>query len=244
MAEANTQAIIKARRFVRDIQRAGVHLDAAYLYGSFASGTANADSDIDVALVSHDLTGGLQDHEKLGSVLAANDNRIENVRFHPRDFRDENPLVWEIKAQGIPLIRPHPGILRKQRLNVNAILRYWQKTAAQDWKWASNFARDRRYDYALVFGRSYLEKLLKAVIVKQTRAHAPYRLPLVELAQLTQLEFDKSQLELLERVEGYTRERIEEPEHQTLRKKLSRKYALHELQAIHKLGKSLQAHAK
>jgi len=26
------------------------------------------------------------------------------VRFHPRNFRDENPLVWEIKTTGIPLI--------------------------------------------------------------------------------------------------------------------------------------------
>lgn len=55
MAAKNGQALKIARRFVREVQRAGIELEAAYLYGSFASGSPHADSDIDIALVSKDL---------------------------------------------------------------------------------------------------------------------------------------------------------------------------------------------
>lgn len=51
------QALKSARRFVRAVQKAGIHLDAAFLYGSYALGTAHEHSDIDIAVISQDSTG-------------------------------------------------------------------------------------------------------------------------------------------------------------------------------------------
>jgi predicted nucleotidyltransferase len=104
MAAKANHGLKAAKLFVRAVQRSGIHLHSAYLYGSYAKGTATADSDIDIALVSDDLTGWVDDLEKLKSVLLTTDSQIESVRFRPRDFRDESPLVWEIKTTGIQLV--------------------------------------------------------------------------------------------------------------------------------------------
>ncbi len=123
MAKKNGQALRAASRFVRAVQESGVRLQAAYLYGSFAAGRARPDSDIDVALISPDFTGWIDDLQLISSAVITANPRIEHVRFHPRDFRAENPLAWEIIAKGIPLVtngkrnsRKPPGRRAKRRL--------------------------------------------------------------------------------------------------------------------------------
>jgi predicted nucleotidyltransferase len=86
------------------IQQSDIRLQEAYLYGSYAAGHARLDSDIDVALVSDDFGDWLQDHRRITNALLASDVRIEAVRFRPEEFRDENPLAWEIKNKGIKLL--------------------------------------------------------------------------------------------------------------------------------------------
>ena len=108
MATKNDPALKAALRFVRAVQKSGVRLQAAYLYGSHAKRQADADSDIDIALVSLDFSGWVDDLRLIEPALLAMDARIEHVRFHPSDFRDENPLVWEIKTSGIQLVGSDP----------------------------------------------------------------------------------------------------------------------------------------
>ena len=107
MATKNDSALKAARRFVRAVQKSGVRLQAAYLYGSHAKRQAEIESDIDIALVSRDFSGWVDDLRLIEPALLAMDARIEHVRFHPNDFRDENPLVWEIKTSGIQLVGSH-----------------------------------------------------------------------------------------------------------------------------------------
>jgi predicted nucleotidyltransferase len=104
MAPINVNALRAARRFVRDVQREGVRLEGAYLFGSYATGHASASSDIDIALVSPDFTGWVDDLEKIRNAVLAMDARIEPVRFRPDTFVDENPLAWQVKRKGISLL--------------------------------------------------------------------------------------------------------------------------------------------
>ena len=90
--------------FLETLQRSDVQLEAAYLYGSHATGRARMDSDIDVALVSSVFSDDSVGQEKVIDALLLSDTRIETVRFLPDEFRDENPLVWEIKNSGIKLL--------------------------------------------------------------------------------------------------------------------------------------------
>ena len=97
----NGEVMKAVRCFLEALQRSGVRLSAAYLYGSQASGETRPDSDIDLALISEDFTGDwLADQRKVLPALLESDARIEVVRFRPDEFNDESPLAWEIKTKG------------------------------------------------------------------------------------------------------------------------------------------------
>jgi predicted nucleotidyltransferase len=104
MGQADSTILELVADFLATLQQSDIHLDEAYLYGSHAVGRARPDSDIDVALVSADFGDSLDDHRHIVDALLSNDARIETVRFRPEEFRDENPLVWEIKTKGIRLL--------------------------------------------------------------------------------------------------------------------------------------------
>lgn len=119
MVQVNARVMQAARRFVRDVQRSGVHLQHAYLFGSYATGRAHRHSDIDIALVSPDFTGWIDDLPKIGDAMRQNDSRIEAVRFHPDTFVDENPLAWEVKKKGISLLSPRRRINSSSKSSKN-----------------------------------------------------------------------------------------------------------------------------
>jgi predicted nucleotidyltransferase len=106
MAQVNARVLRAARKFVRDVSRTGVRLHGAYLYGSYATGRAHRHSDIDIALISPDFTGWIDDLPKISDAMNKMDPRIEAVRFRPESFVDENPLAWEVKTKGISLLEP------------------------------------------------------------------------------------------------------------------------------------------
>ena len=51
----------------------------------------------------------------------------------------------------------------------------------------------KRYPYALFMCHLSIEKLLKAIIVKQIKEHAPYTHNLIELGKNTQINFKEEQ---------------------------------------------------
>lgn len=104
MARKNVLALRAARAFMRDVQREGIRLTDAYLYGSHAKGTAHPNSDIDMALISPDFTGWVDDFDRIKHALAARDPRIEYVLYNPAQFRRAGPLAHEIKKTGISLL--------------------------------------------------------------------------------------------------------------------------------------------
>ncbi|WP_423222792.1 nucleotidyltransferase domain-containing protein [Candidatus Amarolinea aalborgensis] len=96
------QVILKVQELRRILRAQDLDMIAVYLYGSYAAGTADADSDIDVAVVSPDLTGDrLQDWVRLTTLATRLDARFEVIGFRPEQFRDEHPLAWEVKTRGI-----------------------------------------------------------------------------------------------------------------------------------------------
>lgn len=101
MSEGTDKVLEIARRFVRAVQVSGIEVVAAYLYGSHSAGTASPDSDIDVAIISPELSGSIfEDWQILAPLRRDIDMRIEPVGFRPEQFRDENPLAWEVKTKG------------------------------------------------------------------------------------------------------------------------------------------------
>jgi uncharacterized protein len=76
----------------------------AYLYGSYAKGSAGKWSDIDIAIISPDFSDDLFDERIFLMKEALRlDDRIEPSPFRPEDFNLDNPLVNEISSSGIEI---------------------------------------------------------------------------------------------------------------------------------------------
>ena len=63
---------------------------------------------------------------------------------------------------------------RKIYFDVNKTISYWIEGAKYDLGVAVAILRVKKYPYALFMGHLSLEKLLKALVVKKTKAHAPF----------------------------------------------------------------------
>jgi len=60
---------------------------------------------------------------------------------------------------------------------------YWVESAAYDFEAGKNLLASKKFPYALFFAHLAIEKILKAIVVKFTREHAPYTHSLVLLAK-------------------------------------------------------------
>jgi len=76
-------------------------VDAVYIFGSYAKGTQNEDSDIDVAIISADFNDRIDDMVELLMLKTDIDLRIEPHPFNRVEFEEDNPFVEEIKSTGL-----------------------------------------------------------------------------------------------------------------------------------------------
>lgn len=82
-----------------------IPLRSAYLFGSYARGTYNRWSDIDIALVSERFTGDrIEDKKLIRRITLQTGSDIEPLPFAPEDFTDADPMAHEIMTSGIRLI--------------------------------------------------------------------------------------------------------------------------------------------
>ena len=75
----------------------------SFLFGSFAKGNYNEDSDIDVAIVINSASDIIDAQIDLMKLRRKVDLRIEPHPFRIQDFNNENPVVNEILKYGIEL---------------------------------------------------------------------------------------------------------------------------------------------
>ena len=64
--------------------------------------------------------------------------------------------------------------MKKFAFDVKKTVYYWIEGAEYDLGVANAMLKARKYPYALFMGHLALEKLLKALVVKRTKAHAPF----------------------------------------------------------------------
>src|SRR3990172_13372403 len=104
MAQSNEDVIKIVRQFLDEIQKI-YKIELAFLYGSYAKGASNEWSDIDIAIVSPDFSDDLLKERLILTKLAIPiDDRIEPKPFNKESFNPNDPLVYEITKNGLPLI--------------------------------------------------------------------------------------------------------------------------------------------
>lgn len=77
------------------------------------------------------------------------------------------------------------------------LITYWQKTAERDYDTMQALFETKRYPESLFFGHIILEKILKALVVKETKKHAPYTHDLERLSEFAKLDLSSDELDLL-----------------------------------------------
>jgi predicted nucleotidyltransferase len=101
--DGKTRTAIKiAKRYVQELRRNKVRVTRAYLYGSYANGTAHRDSDIDIVVLSPQFTGvRFLDSYKIARFCRFVDLRISPLAYHPRNFKKDYLIPYEAMTNGI-----------------------------------------------------------------------------------------------------------------------------------------------
>ncbi|MCL4550452.1 MAG: nucleotidyltransferase domain-containing protein [Bacteroidetes bacterium] len=105
MAEEQNIIDKKIHQFVFELKKIGINVEKAILFGSYAKGTNNEWSDIDLVVVSNDFKGiRIIDKENMVSAISAVDYDISPLPYRPEDFTEDDLFVKEIIKTGIRIV--------------------------------------------------------------------------------------------------------------------------------------------
>jgi predicted nucleotidyltransferase len=91
--------------YLQALRQYNIPIKEAILFGSYAKGTHQEWSDIDIALVSDIFEGSrIDDKDKIRRVTLSISSEIEVVPFPPDEFTSQDPFVKEILATGVRLV--------------------------------------------------------------------------------------------------------------------------------------------
>ena len=98
-------AIKTAEEFVKSLSHAGINVEKAILFGSYASGSQREWSDIDLALVSDKFSGLRFTDSQLFSRMLIHYPFyfIQAQTYSPDYFKKGDPFIDEIKRTGIEI---------------------------------------------------------------------------------------------------------------------------------------------
>ncbi|MFP4471281.1 MAG: nucleotidyltransferase domain-containing protein [Bacteroidales bacterium] len=92
-------ALIIASRYAHAV-RDRYDFQKVILFGSYAKGTFNEDSDIDIAVIFHDFNNLVDIQVDLMRIRRNIDSRIEPHPFRATEFNASNPVASEIMKFG------------------------------------------------------------------------------------------------------------------------------------------------
>lgn len=99
------KAIKLLKYYIKKVKHAGIPVEEAILFGSFAKGTAHKWSDIDACIVSPVF--GKDRHTERLLLMRLTEGKtlvIEPHPYHPRDLKDKwDSLAAEILKTGVPV---------------------------------------------------------------------------------------------------------------------------------------------
>lgn len=92
--------------YIQVLKKDHLPITKVILFGSYAKGKQRKDSDVDLCIISPKFKNAFEAMQYLWAKrLKDSGITIEPIGFSPKDFRDNSPLVHEIKETGVE-IRP------------------------------------------------------------------------------------------------------------------------------------------
>lgn len=89
------------KKFVAHLKSQQFVVQKAFIFGSYASGKFNENSDIDLAIVLNEVPNSFMMQVQLMKLSRKFDSRIEPHPFELTDFNPTNPFANEILQKGI-----------------------------------------------------------------------------------------------------------------------------------------------
>lgn len=121
-------------------------------------------------------------------------------------------------------------------------INYWVESAEHDLETSETLFHAKKYDWALFIGHLVIEKLLKAIFVKNNENKIPPKLHnLVRLAELSHIEIDDNKKILLDKINDFNLE-VRYPEYKNeLYKTCTKEFAEENIRYIKELYQWLKS---
>ncbi|MFW6184924.1 MAG: HEPN domain-containing protein [Chloroflexota bacterium] len=126
-------------------------------------------------------------------------------------------------------------------MDVDKVVHYWTESADEDWSVTRHLFDSGAYQYALFFAHLFLEKLLKAIVVRETGNHAPRTHNLLFLAERARLSLSPERREVLLRVTAYNISTRYPEDIAQARQRYTREFTENELQIVEETGQWLKS---
>ena len=105
MAEIPKKTRLIIDQFITELAENNINIEQAILFGSYAQGTYNDWSDIDLAIVSQAFEGErFKDRNKIRRIKLHVSSDLEPIPYTPADFSKEDPFVKQIVDTGVRII--------------------------------------------------------------------------------------------------------------------------------------------
>lgn len=88
-------------------------------------------------------------------------------------------------------------------VDINKQIHYWREGAREDWEVGVHLVETGRRRYGLFFAHLTLEKILKALVCKQSQDLAPRIHNLVRLSELTDIGLNNTQIDILSKMNAF-----------------------------------------
>jgi HEPN domain-containing protein len=126
------------------------------------------------------------------------------------------------------------------KFDIEKTVQYWLDGAEYDMGVANAMFKTRKYPYALFMGHLALEKLLKAMVVKSTKRHAPYTHSLSLLTEKLEIGIPKKIMKQLKRFMEFHFEARYPKKQMIFYKKCTKEFAGKKIQEITEVYKWLK----
>jgi predicted nucleotidyltransferase len=93
-------AIALSRQYLKKVRQNNIDVLDAWIFGSYAKGNYNEDSDIDIALVLPDNAVSFDTDVRLMVLRKGLETLIETHTYRKNDFLADTPITAEIKKHG------------------------------------------------------------------------------------------------------------------------------------------------
>jgi len=119
-------------------------------------------------------------------------------------------------------------------LDVEKTVNYWIDGSEYDLETAKSLIKEKRYPHALFFGHLAIEKLLKALVVKITKGHAPHTHSLIMLAKKTEIKISAQLMDSLAEITEFNMEARYPVESRDFYKKCTKEFTDNKFEEIRK----------